>query len=245
MKMSQDLDQWLFKPQQTSSKNVDPLAAFRKMTISTPESATKFRLPSILTSDNSATWLATRKNANDNNLNLNVPAKTCSKGEDADISKWLLKPQNKMETDLVTLTDSTDLTSKNPWLASSVMTTSLNSLPGNFTLPEKISNSNINNWLLRPKIEKVNKLSSQELEGWLVVPGENCAKFSNKKYENSLRNPFEEWERNSVSCQWVRNENSKVEEWLRNALEEEVFDDTEIDDKFDDFEDCSIEVISQ
>merc|ERR1712029_1141811 len=56
-----DLDQWLVK---SSTSKKDPLAAFKKMSLSKePEQfAPKlFRLPSILTSDNAGTWLVTPK----------------------------------------------------------------------------------------------------------------------------------------------------------------------------------------
>ena len=68
----------------------------------------KFCLPSILTSDNNSTWLATRKNDNDlaksaaNKSNQNQSGSI--KINQDDNAKWLLKPLNKSETDLVTLT---------------------------------------------------------------------------------------------------------------------------------------------
>ena len=68
----------------------------------------KFILPSILTSDNTSTWLATRKNDNDlaksaaNKSNENQSGSI--KINQDDNAKWLLKPLNKSETDLVTLT---------------------------------------------------------------------------------------------------------------------------------------------
>jgi len=253
MKMSNDLDQWLIKPQH-STKNVDPLAAFRSLAISKPEPTNKFRLPSILTSDNAATWLATRKNANESNLNKSVqnPVESTKSGSGQDDnSKWLLKPQNKMETDLVTLTDNSSTKEENnPWLARSVMTTSLNSLPGSFTLPETISNSNYDNWLVKkPELQNSNCVNT-DLRDWLMVStpvknGQNLSK--------SFQNPLEDWENKSTTCQWIKNENSsKVEEWLKKALEDTEINDFDeenfetINDKFaDDFEDCSIEVISQ
>ena len=78
----------------------------------------KFCLPSILTSDNNSTWLATRKNDNDlaksaankSNQNqsgfikINQDQTGSIKINQDDNAKWLLKPLNKSETDLVTLT---------------------------------------------------------------------------------------------------------------------------------------------
>ena len=98
-----DLDQWLYK---SSNKKVqeDPLAAFKKMTISEhSEPKSLIRLPSILTSDNAATWLVTRKNKNEKVQN---EVKMAQKMEN-DNDKWLIKPKNetvKVETDVVTLT---------------------------------------------------------------------------------------------------------------------------------------------
>merc|ERR1711936_849621 len=133
MKMTTDLEQWLIRPNTTSKQMVsDPLGAFGKMSLSISEP--KFCLPSILTSGNNSTWLATRKN--DNDMARSTEKISANKTDQDDNSKWLLKPKNKTETDLVTLTED-----PNPWLAptSSVMTTSLDSLPGSFTLPSNFS----------------------------------------------------------------------------------------------------------
>ena len=95
-----DLDQWLYK---SSNKKVqeDPLAAFKKMTLSEQSEPKIFKLPSILTSDNAATWLVTRKNKNEK---VHNEVKMAQKENDND--KWLIKPKNevKVETDVVTLT---------------------------------------------------------------------------------------------------------------------------------------------
>ena len=78
----------------------------------------KFCLPSILTSDNNSTWLATRKNDNDlaksaanksnqnqsGSIKINQDQTGSIKINQDDNAKWLLKPLNKSETDLVTLT---------------------------------------------------------------------------------------------------------------------------------------------
>merc|ERR1712213_262964 len=89
-----------------------------------------------------------------------------------DNSKWLLKPTNKTETDLVTLTDGKD--EPNPWLApqqSSVMTTSLDSLPGTFTLPSKFSGELSKDlWLSKPAAVKQTEAVVKDLEDWLLVP---------------------------------------------------------------------------
>ena len=96
-----DLDQWLYKS--ANKKVQDPLAAFKKMTISGQEQSfnSSIRLPSILTSDNAATWLVTRKNKNDT-----IAEKKAQNEAMDDNSKWLIKPKNevKVETDVVTLT---------------------------------------------------------------------------------------------------------------------------------------------
>merc|ERR1711973_767352 len=174
MKMTTDLEQWLIKPNSTSKEMVsDPLAAFRKMSLSIQEP--KFCLPSILTSGNNATWLATRKNDNEMAKSANFSAKSANilianKINQDDNSKWLLKPKNKTETDLVTLTDGKE--EPNPWLAqSSVMTTSLDSLPGSFTLPSKFSGECSKDiWLSKPTVAKQAESLAKDLEGWLFVP---------------------------------------------------------------------------
>merc|ERR1712156_878889 len=77
MKMTTDLEQWLIKPNSTSKQLVsDPLAAFRKMSLSISEP--KFCLPSILTSGNNSTWLATRKNDNEMAKSANFSAKSAN-----------------------------------------------------------------------------------------------------------------------------------------------------------------------
>merc|ERR1711973_928513 len=198
MKMTTDLEQWLIKPNTTSKQMVsDPLAAFRKMSLSIPEP--KFCLPSILTSGNNSTWLATRKNDNEMAKSANFSAKSANVQIACDIiqkdnSNWLLKPQNKTETDLVTLTD---------------------------------------------------------LEGWLFVPttdpGSDAKSGIDGRRRDSNPGLLDEWEKQSMTCNWiVENDNKsksshiEVEEWLKKALE-----DDEVDEITDDFDDCSIEVISQ
>lgn len=255
MKMTADLDQWLIRPNSTSKQTVsDPLAAFRKMSLTLPEP--KFCLPSILTSGNNATWLATRKNDNEMAKSANFSAKSANvlvanKINQDDNSKWLLKPKNKTETDLVTLTDGKE--EPNPWLAqSSVMTTSLDSLPGSFTLPSKFSGELSKDiWLSKPAVAKQAETLAKDLEGWLFVPSTTdpgpCAKSGAKSCGGGRRDSnlglLDEWEKQSLTCDWIiKNDNktSHIEEWLKKALEED-----EVDEITDDFDDCSIEVISQ
>lgn len=190
MKMSSDLDQWLIRPNSTSAKQrvSDPLADFRKMSISSTESSRKFCLPSILTSDNNSTWLATRKNDNDlaksaankSNQNqsgfikINQDQTESIKINQDDNAKWLLKPLNKSETDLVTLTD--EKKEPNPWLApsqTSVMTTSLDSLPGTFNLPLKFSGGlskifGFQNLILPNKLRRWSKIWKTGF--WCLLP---------------------------------------------------------------------------
>jgi len=254
--MTSDLDQWLIRPNTISKQTVlDPLAAFRKMSLSLPEP--KFCLPSIFTSGNNATWLATRKNDNEMAKSANFSAKSANvqianKINQLDNSMWLLQPKNKTETDLVTLTDGKD--EPNPWLAqSSVMTTSLDSLPGSFTLPSKFSGELSKDiWLSKPAVAKQTESLAKDLEGWLFVPSTTDPGYGAKSGEKSCgiggrrdSNPglLDEWEKQSLTRNWIINNDNKtshIEEWLKKALEEE-----EIDEITDDFDDCSIEVISQ
>lgn len=243
MKMSSDLDQWLIRPNSTSTKQrvSDPLAAFRKMSISSTESSRKFCLPSILTSDNNSTWLATRKNDNDlaksaaNKSNQNQSGSI--KINQDDNAKWLLKPLNKSETDLVTLTD--EKQEPNPWLApsqTSVMTTSLDSLPGTFNLPLKFSGELSKDiWLSKPASSKQTEKMVKDLEDWLLVPsssdsdmavtgGKNSTFSINQSSGNISTNLLDEWEKQSKTFNWNPNSTSgkkstnPLEEWEKQSM---------------------------
>jgi len=240
MKMSSDLDQWLVRPNSTTTKQrvSDPLAAFRKMSISSTESSRKFILPSILTSDNTSTWLATRKNDNDlaksaaNKSNQNQSGSI--KINQDDNAKWLLKPLNKSETDLVTLTD--EKQEPNPWLAppqTSVMTTSLDSLPGTFNLPLNLSGGLSKDiWLSKPASSKQTENLIKDLEDWLLVPsstdsvtgGKNSTFSINQNSGNISTNLLDEWEKQSKTYNWNANSTSgkistnPLEEWEKQSM---------------------------
>jgi len=240
MKMSSDLDQWLIRPNSTTTKQrvSDPLAAFRKMSISSTESSRKFILPSILTSDNNSTWLATRKNDNDlakSAANKSNQDQTGSiKINQDDNAKWLLKPLNKSETDLVTLTD--EKQEPNPWLAppqTSVMTTSLDSLPGTFNLPLNLSGGLSKDiWLSKPASSKQTENLIKDLEDWLLVPsstdsvtgGKNSTFSINQNSGNISTNLLDEWEKQSKTYNWNANSTSgkistnPLEEWEKQSM---------------------------
>jgi len=243
MKMSSDLDQWLVRPNSTTTKQrvSDPLAAFRKMSISSTESSRRFVLPSILTSDNNSTWLATRKNDNDlakSAANKSNQDQTGSiKINQDDNAKWLLKPLNKSETDLVTLTD--EKQEPNPWLAppqTSVMTTSLDSLPGTFNLPLNLSGGLSKDiWLSKPASSKQTEKLVKDLEDWLLVPsssdsglavtGGKYSTFStNQNSGNISTNLLDEWEKQSKTYNWNANSTSgkistnPLEEWEKQSM---------------------------
>jgi len=240
MKMSSDLDQWLIRPNSTTTKQrvSDPLAAFRKMSISSTESSRKFILPSILTSDNTSTWLATRKNDNDlakSAANKSNQDQTGSiKINQDDNAKWLLKPLNKSETDLVTLTD--EKQEPNPWLAppqTSVMTTSLDSLPGTFNLPLNLSGGLSKDiWLSKPASSKQTENLIKDLEDWLLVPsstdsvtgGKNSTFSINQNSGNISTNLLDEWEKQSKTYNWNANSTSgkistnPLEEWEKQSM---------------------------
>jgi len=246
MKMNPDLDQWLVKPQ---AAQVDHLAAFKKMAISTPEPL--FRLPSILTSDNAATWLVTRKSANDEtSYRPNSIRSQMTKIRQEDNAKWLLKPEtekNKVETDLVVISEELS-----PWLARSVMTTSLSTLPGkrsndSLTLPAHLMNKTSQDiWLLKSAKQQQQNVPKNDLDEWLFVPRPtNETKLSNSIGAEST-NLIGDWQSRSSSCSWINsnvnsNTNSNinsVQEWLEKALDECDEND------FDDFDESSIEVLS-
>jgi len=240
MKMSSDLDQWLVRPNSTTTKQrvSDPLAAFRKMSISSTESSRKFVLPSILTSDNNSTWLATRKNDNDlakSAANKSNQDQTGSiKINQDDNAKWLLKPLNKSETDLVTLTD--EKQEPNPWLAppqTSVMTTSLDSLPGTFNLPLKLSGGLCKDiWLSKPASSNQTEKLVKDLEDWLLVPsstdsvtgGKNSTFSINQNSGNISTNLLDEWEKQSKTLNWNSNSTSgkistnPLDEWEKQSM---------------------------
>lgn len=253
MKMSSDLDQWLIRPNSTSTKQrvSDPLAAFRKMSISSTESSRKFILPSILTSDNNSTWLATRKNDNDlaksaanksnqnqsGSIKINQDQTGSIKINQDDNAKWLLKPLNKSETDLVTLTD--EKQEPNPWLAppqTSVMTTSLDSLPGTFNLPLKFSGGLSKDiWLSKPASSKQTENLVKDLEDWLLVPsstdsglavtgGKNSTFSTNQNSGNISTNLLDEWEKQSKTYNWNANSTSgkistnPLDEWEKQSM---------------------------
>merc|ERR1712008_427722 len=235
------------------------------MSISSTESSRRFVLPSILTSDNNSTWLATRKNDNDlakSAANKSNQDQTGSiKINQDDNAKWLLKPLNKSETDLVTLTD--EKQEPNPWLAppqTSVMTTSLDSLPGTFNLPLNLSGGLSKDiWLSKPASSKQTENLIKDLEDWLLVPsstdsvtgGKNSTFSINQNSGNISTNLLDEWEKQSMTYNWIVHDNntsnntSHVEEWLKKALEDDNNEEDEIDEISDDFDDCSIEVIDQ
>jgi len=240
MKMSSDLDQWLVRPNSTTTKQrvSDPLAAFRKMSISSTESSRRFVLPSILTSDNNSTWLATRKNDNDlakSAANKSNQDQTGSiKINQDDNAKWLLKPLNKSETDLVTLTD--EKQEPNPWLAppqTSVMTTSLDSLPGTFNLPLKLSGGLCKDiWLSKPASSNQTEKLVKDLEDWLLVPssagsvtgGKNSTFSINQNSGNISTNLLDEWEKQSKTLNWNPNSTSgkistnPLDEWEKQSM---------------------------
>jgi len=238
--MSSDLDQWLVRPNSTTTKQrvSDPLAAFRKMSISSTESSRRFVLPSILTSDNNSTWLATRKNDNDlakSAANKSNQDQTGSiKINQDDNAKWLLKPLNKSETDLVTLTD--EKQEPNPWLAppqTSVMTTSLDSLPGTFNLPLNLSGGLSKDiWLSKPASSNQTEKLVKDLEDWLLVPsstdsvtgGKNSTFSINQNSGNISTNLLDEWEKQSKTYNWNANSTSgkistnPLKEWEKQSM---------------------------
>merc|ERR1712088_410960 len=248
MKMSSDLDQWLVRPNSTSTKQrvSDPLAASRKNDNDLAKSA------------------ANKSNQNQSgSIKINQDQTGSIRIIQDDNAKWLLKPLNKSETDLVTLTD--EKQEPNPWLAppqTSVMTTSLDSLPGTFNLPLKFSGGLSKDiWLSKPASSKQTEKMVKDLEDWLLVPsstdsdlavtgGKNSTFSINQNSGNISTNLLDEWEKQSMTYNWIVNDNntsnntSHVEEWLKKALEDDN-NEEEIDEISDDFDDCSIEVIDQ
>merc|ERR1711936_1512874 len=182
-------------------------------------------------------WLATRKNDNEMAKSANFSAKSANVQIACEIiqndnSNWLLKPQNKTETDLVTLTDGKE--EPNPWLAqSSVMTTSLDSLPSKFS-----GECSKDIWLSKPAVAKQAESLAKDLEGWLFVPttdpGSDAKSGVDGRRRDSNPGLLDEWEKQSMTCNWiVENDNKSKSSHI------------EVEEITDDFDDCSIEVISQ
>lgn len=226
--MNGDLNQWL-----TSSKpkNInDDLAPFRSLSLSSSsELPSKFRLPALLTSDNTSTWLMTRKNANEN-----VPA---SAQKNDDNSKWLLRSK---------------IVDDNHWLNKSVMTTSATSLPGNSSMISSTYSSvlakkdDLDRWLIKSNAGGVKKDAANDFDEWLLVSSLDDVQA--EKYTGFAKNPFEKWQKLTSTYAWIsaaaaegkNNQRQKVQEWLIKALDDNI-DDEQTDD---DFDDCSIEIIS-
>jgi len=115
--------------------------------------------------------------------------------------------KNKTETDLVTLTED-----PNPWLAptSSVMTTSLDSLPGSFTLPSNFSSELSKDiWLSKPAAKQTSPNLSKDLDGWLLVPA-TAPEPEEVTSAKTCTNPLDEWERQSLTCNWIINDNNST-----------------------------------
>ena len=127
----------------------------------------------------------------------------------------------------------------NPWLvrSSTTTTTNLNALPGTrssdpiFTLPSQFESKDVSIWLAKSK-KPITKVEKENYDDWLWVPQ---AKMDQKS--KSLLDP---WLEKSSTMSWTStssttdNSSCKVEEWLKNAL----------DDVTEDFDDCSIEIIA-
>merc|ERR1712210_393068 len=146
-------------------------------------------------------------------------------------------------------------------MGTSVMTTSLDSLPGTFNLPLKFSGGLSKDiWLSKPASSTQTEKMVKDLEDWLLVPysgdsdmavtgGKNSTFSINQNSGNTSTNLLDEWEKQSMTYNWIVNDNntssnntSHVEEWLKKALEDDN-NEEEIDEISDDFDDCSIEVI--
>jgi len=89
----------------------------------------------------------------------------------------------------------------------------------------------IESWLMKPASTKVDNLPN-DLEDWLIIPRNQAEKSVNK-------NIFQMWNENALHLNWNHNKSDsvKVQEWLKEALEEDIND---IDD---DFDESSIEII--
>jgi hypothetical protein len=115
--LSANPDQWIRSTSPTKESVVDHLASFKKLAItekrnyfgSNNKNQNLVKLPPLLSKSNNlaATWLVTRKSANDNVSNINWIKYQMAANNKDDNSKWLIKDvKDKSAADdlLVTIT---------------------------------------------------------------------------------------------------------------------------------------------
>lgn len=91
--------------------------------------------------------------------------------------------------------------------------------------------TSLDNWLSKPQCAKQNKNDlPNDLGDWLMVPGQ-------KKQLEKNQNLLSQWNEKALHMNWNKSNSIKVEEWLKEALEE---DENNFDD---DFDESSIEII--
>lgn len=92
--------------------------------------------------------------------------------------------------------------------------------------------TSLDNWLSKPQCAKQNKNDlPNDLGDWLMVPGQ-------KKQLEKNQNLLSQWTEKALHMNWNQSNSIKVEEWLKEALDEE--EENNFDD---DFDESSIEII--
>jgi len=92
--------------------------------------------------------------------------------------------------------------------------------------------TSLDNWLIKPQCAKQNKNDlPNDLGDWLMVPGQ-------KKQIEKNQNLLSQWNEQALHVNWNKSNSIKVEEWLKEALDDEEENNFE-----DDFDESSIEII--
>lgn len=93
--------------------------------------------------------------------------------------------------------------------------------------------TSLDNWLSKPQCAKKNKNDlPNDLGDWLMVPGP-------KKQLEKNQNLLSQWNEKALHMNWNQSNSIKVEEWLKDALDDE--EENNFND--DDFDESSIEII--
>merc|ERR1719278_120868 len=93
--------------------------------------------------------------------------------------------------------------------------------------------TSLDNWLSKPQCAKQNKNDlPNDLGDWLMVPGQ-------KKQLEKNQNLLSQWNEKALHMNWNQSNSIKVEEWLKDALDDE--EENNFND--DDFDESSIEII--
>lgn len=188
-----NLDQWRIKTDTTEAQKTLS-SAFKKLILTNNE-CKRVKLPPILTSDNAATWLATRKNSNNkkNNNNgfnwlhqhldeINQPNKNWLSHQETCSNRGSWVNSIILDSNLVNLTDQSWLSSTDEQEPINSNNELVNHEQELGKLVQGIEDLGINRWLLKPVNAK--KEDQQEWSEWLLV-GQQINEVLNTKLVNT------------------------------------------------------------